>query len=53
MFRIIDLTLHNFKGFKDTVISFEKPRTILGGPNGYGKTSIFDALELQIGRAHV
>ena len=46
MFRIIDLTLHNFKGFKDTVISFEKPRTILGGPNGYGKTSIFDALEL-------
>lgn len=46
MFRVLDLILHNFKGFKDAVVSFDKPRTILGGPNGYGKTSIFDALEL-------
>lgn len=46
MFRIVKLSLHNFKGFKETEISFDRPRTILGGPNGYGKTSIFDALEL-------
>lgn len=46
MFRILDLTLINFKGFKEAKISFSKPRTILGGPNGFGKTSIFDALEL-------
>lgn len=46
MFRVIDLTLHNFKGFKDAFISFDTPRTILGGSNGFGKTSVFDALEL-------
>lgn len=46
MFRILNLRLYNFKGFKDIVIPFEKARVILGGPNGYGKTSIFDALEL-------
>lgn len=46
MFRVLNLTLKNFKGFKDMTFYFEKPRTILGGPNGYGKTSIFDALEL-------
>lgn len=46
MFRILNLRLYNFKGFQDAVIPFEKPRVILGGPNGYGKTSIFDALEL-------
>lgn len=46
MFRILNLRLYNFKGFRDVVIPFEKPRVILGGPNGYGKTSIFDALEL-------
>ena len=46
MFRVLDLKLHNFKGFKDAVITFNSPRTVLGGPNGYGKTSVFDALEL-------
>lgn len=46
MFRISKLSLYNFKGFKETEILFDNPRTILGGPNGYGKTSIFDALEL-------
>jgi len=46
MIRIIDLSLYNFKGFKEATISFTAIRTILGGPNGYGKTSIFDALEI-------
>ena len=46
MFQIISLSLHNFKGFKEATIPFSNIRTILGGPNGYGKTSIFDALEL-------
>ena len=46
MFRVLKLRLYNFKGFRDEEFLFNKTRTILGGPNGYGKTSIFDALEL-------
>lgn len=46
MFQITELSLYNFKGFEKKTFSFAKPRTILGGPNGYGKTTIFDALEL-------
>ena len=46
MFRLLKLKLYNFKGFREEEFLFDKSRTILGGPNGYGKTSIFDALEL-------
>lgn len=46
MFRVLDLLLHNFKGFENERFTFDRPCTIFGGPNGYGKTSIFDALEL-------
>ena len=45
-YRLQSLTLHNFKLFNDITIPFEsKSLTILGGPNGYGKTSTFDAIE--------
>ena len=40
------LVMHNFKLFAHAVIDMESKNLImLDGPNGYGKTSIFDALE--------
>lgn len=45
-YRLKKLELHNFKLFEDVTISFDsRSLTILDGPNGYGKTSIFDAIE--------
>lgn len=45
--RIEKIRLHNFKGVKDMEFSMEGISAIvLGGKNGYGKTTIFDALEL-------
>lgn len=39
--------LQNFKGFMHLELSFEGGQAIvLGGPNGYGKTTVFDALEI-------
>lgn len=39
--------LQNFKGIKEkTIIDFCEDTTLLIGPNGFGKTTIFDALEL-------
>ena len=41
------ILLYNFKNFRDkTVIDFSKDITFLVGPNGFGKTTIFDAIEL-------
>ena len=40
------LVMHNFKLFAHAVIDMESKNLImLDGPNGYGKTSTFDALE--------
>jgi ABC-type Mn2+/Zn2+ transport system ATPase subunit len=45
--KILKLRIHNFKIFADTEIDFSDSNSlILCGRNGYGKTSVFDALEL-------
>lgn len=40
--------LENYKLFPTKEICFADKLSVFGGPNGYGKTSIFDALELLI-----
>lgn len=47
-FRIKRLYLENYKLFHLTEIEFGDSLTVFGGPNGYGKTSVFDALEFLI-----
>jgi putative ATPase involved in DNA repair len=45
--KIRKILLYNFKNFRnETVIDFSDGITFLVGPNGYGKTTIFDAIEL-------
>lgn len=45
--RILKLHIHNFKVFDDIEFDFSgNDATILCGRNGFGKTTIFDALEL-------
>jgi len=45
--KIEKIRLHNFKGVDDMDISISDiSALILGGKNGFGKTTIFDALEL-------
>ncbi|MBV2228466.1 MAG: hypothetical protein KUL85_16540 [Sphingobacterium mizutaii] len=48
MLQIHKIYLENFKGVhRRTIIDFEdKQLTILSGPNGFGKTTIFDVIEL-------
>jgi DNA repair protein SbcC/Rad50 len=52
MIRIKKLLMSNYKGVKNQiVVDFQKNgnlNQILSGPNGYGKTTIFEALELCI-----
>jgi len=52
MIRIKKLLINNFKGVKNQIIvDFQKNgnlNQILSGPNGYGKTTIFEALEVCI-----
>lgn len=38
------IRLHNFKGFKEQVIPFNKGRNILIGENGVGKSSVLLAI---------
>lgn len=45
--KIKQVLLHNFKGFAELKVSFDdNDAVVLGGLNGYGKTTLFDALEL-------
>jgi DNA repair exonuclease SbcCD ATPase subunit len=45
--KILGIRIRNFKGFEDSSYDFQNNDVvILGGMNGYGKTGIFDALEL-------
>ncbi|PSU46615.1 hypothetical protein C9J12_18060 [Photobacterium frigidiphilum] len=45
--KISKLSINNFKVFKALTLSIEGSNIVtLDGPNGFGKTSIFDALEL-------
>ena len=45
--RIERIKLHNFKGVEDLdFLVVESDAIILGGKNGFGKTTIFDAIEL-------
>lgn len=45
--RIKKIYIQNFKGLKGShTIEFGQKATFLFGPNGYGKTTMFDALEL-------
>ena len=46
-FKILGLHLFNFKGFVDETFFFgQEDVVILGGKNGFGKTTIFDAIQL-------
>ncbi|MDI5990427.1 AAA family ATPase [Streptococcus equi] len=45
--KIKKILIYNFKNFRyETVIDFSEDITFLVGPNGFGKTTIFDAIEL-------
>lgn len=44
--QIKSLTLKNFRGFKDTEITFSDGLTVLVGVNGAGKSSVLDALAM-------
>lgn len=47
--RIEKLLIKNFKNIKENVvIDFNKDITLFVGPNGFGKTTIFDAIELAL-----
>jgi RecF/RecN/SMC N terminal domain. len=46
--RLTRLKLKNYKLFQSTTIEFSDGLNIFDGPNGYGKTSIFDAIEFVI-----
>lgn len=50
-YKIVNLRVKNFKCFDNTQfyefrIEYEKNPIILSGPNGFGKTTFFDAIEL-------
>nr|WP_315396862.1 AAA family ATPase [uncultured Sphingobacterium sp.] len=47
--KIDKIQIRNFKVFKDFIIDFNSCDTIVfDGPNGFGKTTIYDAIELLI-----
>ncbi len=46
--QIKSLTLKNFRGFKDTEITFSEGLTVLVGVNGAGKSSVLDALAMMM-----
>lgn len=54
MFSLKKVYLENFKGvYKPTVLALDQTQlTILNGPNGFGKTTVFDVIELCL-RGHL
>ncbi|HEL2053514.1 TPA: AAA family ATPase [Streptococcus suis] len=47
--RIKKILIKNFKNIKETrIIDFQENVTLFVGPNGFGKTTIFDAIELSL-----
>lgn len=46
-FKIKEIYIENFKSIEESHLDLkDKDLTVLDGPNGFGKTSIFDAIEL-------
>jgi len=45
--RLLELTIHNFRGFGKAaeVIRLDRDLILIFGPNGFGKTSIAEAIE--------
>jgi len=52
--RIRKILIQNFKGVHEPhLVNFEKPLAVLRGPNGFGKTTIYDSIELSLtGQLH-
>lgn len=47
--KIKKILIKNFKNIKETrIIDFQENITLFVGPNGFGKTTIFDAIELSL-----
>lgn len=47
--KIKKILIKNFKNIKETrIIDFQENVTLFVGPNGFGKTTIFDAIELSL-----
>ena len=47
--KIEKILIKNFKNIKGTrIIDFQESVTLFVGPNGFGKTTIFDAIELSL-----
>lgn len=46
--KIKKILIKNFKNIKERIIDFQENVTLFVGPNGFGKTTIFDAIELSL-----
>ena len=46
--KIKKILIKNFKNIKERIIDFQENLTLFVGPNGFGKTTIFDAIELSL-----
>ncbi len=47
--KIERVRLHNFRRFADATFSFHPQLTVLIGDNGFGKTTVLDALAVMLG----